>query len=65
MILGNVHYDFDMRLDRTPEVQEMVDEIDNITTDLYVKDFNRSVDTLISLFIQTVEKELVWGTEIF
>lgn len=65
MILGDLEYDFDMRLDRTPEVQEMVDEIDNIKTGHYYEDFNRSADTLISLFIRTVEKYLVWGAEIF
>jgi hypothetical protein len=65
MILGDVGYEFDKEIDRTIEVQQMVDEIYGIKSDLYLEDFIKSYKTLIQLFKRTIEKELSWGTKIY
>jgi len=65
MILGDLGYSFDMRMDRTPEVQAMIDEIYAIPTGFSLKDFNRSLDVLLRLYKRTVEKHLVWNSRLF
>ena len=65
MILGDLGYSFDMRMDRTPEVQAMIDEIYSIPTGFSLKDFNRSLDVLLRLYKRTVEKHLVWNSRLF
>jgi hypothetical protein len=65
MILGDLGYDFDKEMNRTIEVQHMIDEIYSIKADLYFEDFIKSYKTLIKLFKRTIEKELFWGAKIF
>jgi len=65
MILGDLGYSFDMRMDRTPEVQAMIDEIYSIPTGFSLKDFNRSLNVLLRLYKRTVEKHLVWNSRLF
>lgn len=65
MILGDLGYSFDMRMDRTPEVQAMIDEIYAIPSGFSLNDFHRSLDVLLRLYKRTVEKHLVWGSRLF
>lgn len=65
MILGDLGYSFDMRMDRTPDVQAMIDEIYAIPAGFSLKDFHRSLDVLLRLYKRTVEKHLVWGSRLF
>jgi hypothetical protein len=65
MVLGDLGYSFDNNKDRTPEVQQMVNEIYENKLDGFKEDFNKSLKTLTNLFKRTVEKQLTWGAKIF
>lgn len=64
MILGQFKYDLDIRCERTPEIQKMIDEIYAIKCNGYIFEYKKAFDDIIGLFRRTFEKHLIWGLEI-
>jgi hypothetical protein len=66
-VLTELEYEYDGGLDRTPEVQLMVDEIDSMYK-MYsmgsISQYRQSFSELLGLFKKTFEKHLIWGIDI-
>jgi len=65
MILGDLGYYNMNDVKRTPEIQVMIDEMYAIPTNIYKKDYDRSLDVLLRMYKRTVEKHLIWGRRLF
>jgi hypothetical protein len=65
MVFDDLDYEYPEKVKRTPDIQTMVDEINNIRSELYLEDFSESYNILTNLFKRTVEKQLTWGAKIF
>jgi hypothetical protein len=61
MILDDLDYDYSSKIERTPEIQVIIDDVYGIKTDLYLKDFKHSFDILLKLFRREFDKHLIWG----
>jgi hypothetical protein len=65
MVIANSNYEYEYDIDRTPELQNMIDEIYSIKSGLDVYEFNKSKNMLMNLFKRTVEQQLTWGAQIY
>ena len=65
LVLGDLEYKFDKEVERTPELQKMIDDMNSKKVRHFIKDYREAVDTIIRLFKRTVDKHLTWGLRIF
>jgi hypothetical protein len=63
-ILGDLGYDYEFDKQRTATVQQMINNIHDIPSNIFITDFNKSADILIKLLKKTVEIHASWGLEI-
>jgi hypothetical protein len=65
MILGDLHYEFNNDVDRTQEVQTIINGIEIIESYTYREYYKRAIDNIIQYFKKSIERQLTWGLKIF
>jgi ADP-heptose:LPS heptosyltransferase len=64
MVLTQCKYEYNEEKYRTPEIQNMLDEIYEMKSFGYLPEYRQSFSELLGLFKKTFEKHLIWGIDI-
>lgn len=64
LILSSLNYNFNNNIERNFNLQQIIDEIYNIESDIYIKDYKELILITQNLFKNTFEKYLTWGLQI-
>jgi hypothetical protein len=65
MILEDLHYDFNVNNIQTENIDNMIKDIYNTPTSLFMIDYKNTLKILITLLKNTINKKLVWGLTVF